>query len=85
MGSKNHEVVPVSLVASIAQLRHGGVYKCCGELSRLNLISRVKNVKCMHQKERERERERDRRDVPVFLLGISENTYLARPGKRNLG
>ncbi|CAG8659321.1 7849_t:CDS:10 [Acaulospora morrowiae] len=45
MGSKNHEVVPTSLVAQIAGLRHGGSHKILGELARKNLVSRVKNAK----------------------------------------
>ena len=32
MGMKNHELVPTSLVASIASLRHGGVHKMLKEL-----------------------------------------------------
>ncbi|KAL1934514.1 hypothetical protein VTP01DRAFT_6696 [Rhizomucor pusillus] len=45
MGSKNHEVVPTSLIAQIAQLRHGGSHKLVGNLARLNLIARVQNAK----------------------------------------
>lgn len=48
MGSKNHEVVPTSLIAQIAQLRHGGSHKLVGNLARLNLIARVQNAKCMY-------------------------------------
>ncbi|CAG8528189.1 16378_t:CDS:10 [Cetraspora pellucida] len=47
MGSKNHEVVPTSLVAQIAGLRHGGSHKILGELAKKNLISRVANAKCI--------------------------------------
>ena len=46
MGSKNHEVVPSALIASIAGLRSGGVSKCLGELARRNLVARVANTKC---------------------------------------
>jgi RIO-like serine/threonine protein kinase len=46
MGSKNHEVVPTSLIAQIAQLRHGGSHKIVGELAKRNLIARVQNAKC---------------------------------------
>lgn len=46
MGSKNHEVVPSALIASIAGLRSGGVNKCLGELARRNLVARVANTKC---------------------------------------
>ena len=34
MGMKNHELVPGSLIASIASLRHGGVHKILMELSK---------------------------------------------------
>jgi RIO kinase 2 len=46
MGSKNHEVVPTSLVAQISGLRSGGVNKCIGELAKRNLIAKVQNAKC---------------------------------------
>ncbi|KAI5643936.1 RIO1 family domain-containing protein [Phthorimaea operculella] len=39
MGMKNHELVPGSLVASIANLRHGGVHKLMKELCRHRLLS----------------------------------------------
>ncbi|CAE6449503.1 unnamed protein product [Rhizoctonia solani] len=45
MGSKNHEVVPSSLVAQIAGLRNGGVNKLLGQLAQRNLIARVQNTK----------------------------------------
>ncbi|KAI9276295.1 RIO1 family-domain-containing protein [Sporodiniella umbellata] len=44
MGSKNHEVVPSSLIAQIAQLRHGGTHKIVGELAKRKLIARVQNM-----------------------------------------
>lgn len=46
MGSKNHEVVPTSLIAQIAQLRHGGAHKIVGELAKRKLIARVQNMSC---------------------------------------
>jgi RIO kinase 2 len=46
MGSKNHEVVPSSLVAQIAGLRNGGINKLLGQLAQRNLIARVQNTKC---------------------------------------
>ncbi|CAG8613002.1 7000_t:CDS:2, partial [Racocetra fulgida] len=49
MGSKNHELVPTSLVAQIAGLRHGGSHKILGELAKKNLVSRVTNAKCKRQ------------------------------------
>ncbi|KAJ8876404.1 hypothetical protein PR048_020849 [Dryococelus australis] len=39
MGMKNHEVVPASLAASIANLRHGGVHKLLRELCKHRLLS----------------------------------------------
>ncbi|XP_033634747.1 serine/threonine-protein kinase rio2-like isoform X2 [Asterias rubens] len=39
MGMKNHEIVPGSLVSSIANLRHGGCYKLLKELVRHKLIA----------------------------------------------
>ncbi|KAI8483298.1 Serine/threonine-protein kinase RIO2 [Branchiostoma belcheri] len=38
MGMKNHEVVPASLVASIAKLKHGGCHKVLKELCKNKLI-----------------------------------------------
>lgn len=46
MGSKNHEVVPASLIAQISGIRSGGGNKLMGQLARRNLIARVQNVKC---------------------------------------
>ncbi|KAI9019171.1 RIO1 family-domain-containing protein [Phycomyces nitens] len=43
MGSKNHEVVPTSLIAQIAQLRTGGSHKIVGDLAKTKLIARVQN------------------------------------------
>ncbi|KEI37161.1 uncharacterized protein L969DRAFT_90232, partial [Mixia osmundae IAM 14324] len=45
MGSKNHEVVPSTLIAQIAGVRHGGVNKCLGELAKRNLVARVQGAK----------------------------------------
>ncbi|KIY72801.1 RIO1-domain-containing protein [Cylindrobasidium torrendii FP15055 ss-10] len=45
MGSKNHEVVPTSLIAQISGLRNGGVNKLLGSLAKRNLVSRVQNSK----------------------------------------
>ncbi|KAM6965185.1 serine/threonine-protein kinase RIO2 [Aplochiton taeniatus] len=39
MGMKNHELVPVSLLSSIASLRHGGVNKVLRELAKHKLVS----------------------------------------------
>ncbi len=38
MGMKNHDVVPVELIVSIAKLRHGGVQKFLQTLLRFKLI-----------------------------------------------
>ena len=43
MGMKNHELVPPSLIASIADLKHGGCHKILRELSRHKLVSYEKN------------------------------------------
>uniref|UniRef100_H2Z2Q9 Serine/threonine-protein kinase RIO2 n=1 Tax=Ciona savignyi TaxID=51511 RepID=H2Z2Q9_CIOSA len=39
MGMKNHEIVPLSLVASIANLKHGGTHKLVKELSKHRLLA----------------------------------------------
>lgn len=39
MGMKNHELVPGSLAASVANLRHGGVHKLLKELCKHRLLS----------------------------------------------
>lgn len=46
MGSKNHEVVPSTLITQIAQLRHGGSHKILSELARRNLVAKVQHIKC---------------------------------------
>ena len=38
MGMKNHELVPTSLVASIADLKHGGSHKILRELTKHKLV-----------------------------------------------
>lgn len=39
MGMKNHEIVPPSLIASIASLKHGGCNKILKELTKHRLIA----------------------------------------------
>lgn len=39
MGMRNHEMVPVSLITSIAGLRHGGSYKILSTLLRYKLVA----------------------------------------------
>lgn len=39
MGMKNHEIVPCSLIASIASLKHGGCNKILRELVKHKLIA----------------------------------------------
>lgn len=46
MGMRNHEVVPASLVASIASLSHGGVGKKLRELSLNNLLAFERGKRC---------------------------------------
>lgn len=38
MGMKNHEIVPASLIASIANLKHGGCHKLLRELGKNRLV-----------------------------------------------
>jgi RIO kinase 2 len=46
MGSKNHEVVPSTLIAQVSGLRNGGVNKILGSLAKRNLVAKVQNSKC---------------------------------------
>ncbi|NXC50473.1 RIOK2 kinase, partial [Penelope pileata] len=39
MGMKNHEIVPASLIASIASLKHGGCHKILRELTKHKLLA----------------------------------------------
>ena len=39
MGIRNHELVPVELISSIAKLRHGGVHRILSTLLRYKLIA----------------------------------------------
>ncbi|KAI4786334.1 hypothetical protein KUCAC02_037183, partial [Chaenocephalus aceratus] len=39
MGMKNHEIVPVSLLSSIASLKHGGCNKVLRELVKHKLVA----------------------------------------------
>lgn len=39
MGMKNHEIVPPSLIASIASLKHGGCNKILRELAKHKLLA----------------------------------------------
>ncbi|KAG5513871.1 hypothetical protein PMAC_000493 [Pneumocystis sp. 'macacae'] len=45
IGSKNHELVPTSLITQIAGLKGISYQKCISELARNGLISKVKNAK----------------------------------------
>ncbi|KAL2056174.1 hypothetical protein ABVK25_003817 [Lepraria finkii] len=46
MGSKNHEVVPTTLIVQLSGLRGGsGVHKSVSTLAKANLIARMKNAK----------------------------------------
>lgn len=49
---KNHELVPASLAASIANLKSGGVHKLLRELCKHKLLSyeRGRKCKCYKQK-----------------------------------
>lgn len=46
MGMKNHELVPASLAAQIANLRHGGVHKLLKELCKHRLVSYERGKHC---------------------------------------
>lgn len=46
MGSKNHEIVPATMIAQIAHLRSGGSHKIVRELARRKLVGIVKKQKC---------------------------------------
>lgn len=48
MGMKNHELVPGSLIAQIANLRHGGVHKLLKELSKHRLVSYERGKHCKY-------------------------------------
>lgn len=43
---KNHELVPSALVASIANLRHGGAHKVMKELCKHRLLSYERGRHC---------------------------------------
>ncbi|ESP00505.1 hypothetical protein LOTGIDRAFT_212972 [Lottia gigantea] len=43
MGMKNHEIVPIPLIAAIAHLHSGGVHKILNELSKHRLVAYEKN------------------------------------------
>nr|XP_019007795.1 Atypical/RIO/RIO2 protein kinase [Kwoniella pini CBS 10737]OCF46576.1 Atypical/RIO/RIO2 protein kinase [Kwoniella pini CBS 10737] len=45
IGSKNHEVVPTSLIAELSGIRGGNVNKTLGELAKRNLVGREQNIK----------------------------------------
>ena len=46
-GSKNHELVPTTLINQIAGLRGGSAaHKCISNLAKVGLIAKVKNAKC---------------------------------------
>lgn len=38
----------MTLIAQIAQLRHGGSHKLVGDLAKNKLIARVQHAKCMY-------------------------------------
>lgn len=48
MGMKNHELVPGSLVASIANLRHGGVHKLMKDLCKHRLLTYERGKQCKY-------------------------------------
>lgn len=46
MGMKNHELVPASLAAQIANLRFGGVHKLLKEMCKHRLLSYERGKRC---------------------------------------
>jgi RIO kinase 2 len=46
MGSRNHEIVPISLIASIAHMPCASINRLLSELAQHSLVGRVKNAKC---------------------------------------
>ncbi|GMT28727.1 hypothetical protein PFISCL1PPCAC_20024 [Pristionchus fissidentatus] len=46
MGMKNHEVVPLALLAAISKIHRGGVSKICGDLCKHSLIALERGIKC---------------------------------------
>lgn len=44
MGMKNHDLVPVELITSIAKLRHGGTHKILSTLLTFKLIAHDRSV-----------------------------------------
>src|SRR4051794_34476414 len=46
MGMKNHELVPTALVATIANIRHGGVQKKLRALSDHRLVAYERGKRC---------------------------------------
>lgn len=46
MGMKTHELVPGAIVASIADLKSGGVHKLLRELCRHKLVTYERGKKC---------------------------------------
>lgn len=44
MGMKNHDLVPVQLIANIAKLRHGGTHKILSTLLTFKLIAHDRSV-----------------------------------------
>ncbi|GMR53814.1 hypothetical protein PMAYCL1PPCAC_24009, partial [Pristionchus mayeri] len=46
MGMKNHEVVPLALLAAIAKIHRGAVSKICADLCKHSLIALERGIKC---------------------------------------
>ena len=59
MGMKNHELVPTPLVASIADLKHGGSHKILRELSKHKLV-------CY---------EKSGRGEMIIIISVSQSVY----------
>ena len=44
MGMKNHDLVPIPLIVSLSNLRHGGIHKILSDLLRDKLVSHERKV-----------------------------------------
>lgn len=45
MGMKNHQVVPISIISQLSNIKNSGLNKIIGELARLKLVAKMQNIK----------------------------------------
>ncbi|KAL8755969.1 MAG: hypothetical protein Q9199_003251 [Rusavskia elegans] len=68
-GSKNHEIVPTSLIIKLSHLQSGsGAHRSISTLAKANLIARVQNAKC--------ELSRFPSDPPIRQIGDGERILI---------